>query len=184
MLCLQRSVPLSRRASVCARSPPAACSRSQPFSALLGPNDHHRASRMLVPALVSLLSLPGYVLSYDAAHNASSRVSLNTQSYELSVRRLCRIKYWGSTLTVVLRSHSLSTQGLVCVHVVVLYCKNSIPAAERCPPCFNCQLPRFSCGHFGECSHYDGQCKCPPGWAGIDCLTPRTSLGSSLVTLN
>lgn len=47
-------------------------------------------------------------------------------------------------------------------------------SAERCPPCFNCQLDAFDCGQFGECSAYDGQCKCPPGWAGIDCLTPRT----------
>ncbi|KAL4246441.1 ABC transporter domain-containing protein [Abortiporus biennis] len=44
---------------------------------------------------------------------------------------------------------------------------------ERCPPCFNCQLDAFNCGHFGECSKFDGQCKCPPGWAGIDCLTPQ-----------
>ncbi|KZT53520.1 hypothetical protein CALCODRAFT_501032 [Calocera cornea HHB12733] len=45
-------------------------------------------------------------------------------------------------------------------------------APQKCPPCFNCQLPAFSCGQFGECSDYDGQCKCPPGWGGIDCLTP------------
>ncbi|KAI0775145.1 hypothetical protein BD413DRAFT_294544 [Trametes elegans] len=44
---------------------------------------------------------------------------------------------------------------------------------ERCPPCFNCQLDAFSCGNFGDCSKFDGQCKCPPGWAGIDCLTPQ-----------
>ncbi|KAI0833563.1 hypothetical protein BC628DRAFT_1527478 [Trametes gibbosa] len=44
---------------------------------------------------------------------------------------------------------------------------------ERCPPCFNCQLDAFTCGNFGECSQFDGQCKCPPGWAGIDCLTPQ-----------
>ncbi|KAI0342609.1 hypothetical protein BDW22DRAFT_1357055 [Trametopsis cervina] len=43
----------------------------------------------------------------------------------------------------------------------------------ECPPCFNCQLDQYSCGHFGECSRYDGQCKCPPGWAGVDCLTPQ-----------
>ncbi|PCH42135.1 hypothetical protein WOLCODRAFT_25157 [Wolfiporia cocos MD-104 SS10] len=48
---------------------------------------------------------------------------------------------------------------------------NSRPA--ECPPCFNCQLDAFTCGHFGDCSSYDGQCKCPPGWAGIDCLTPQ-----------
>ncbi|QRV74844.1 ATP-dependent permease [Ceratobasidium sp. AG-Ba] len=43
----------------------------------------------------------------------------------------------------------------------------------RCPPCFNCLLPAFTCGQFGECSDFDGQCKCPPGWSGIDCLTPQ-----------
>ncbi|KAF9507174.1 hypothetical protein BS47DRAFT_1373972 [Hydnum rufescens UP504] len=26
---------------------------------------------------------------------------------------------------------------------------------------------------FGECNLYDGQCKCPPGFGGIDCLTPQ-----------
>ena len=46
-------------------------------------------------------------------------------------------------------------------------------AANKCPPCFNCMLPAFTCGQYGECSEYDGQCKCPSGWAGIDCLTPR-----------
>ncbi|TCD61218.1 hypothetical protein EIP91_008769 [Steccherinum ochraceum] len=53
---------------------------------------------------------------------------------------------------------------------------SSLAAPRRpanCPPCFNCQLDAFTCGHFGECSAFDGQCKCPPGWAGIDCLTPQ-----------
>ncbi|CAE6514971.1 unnamed protein product [Rhizoctonia solani] len=44
---------------------------------------------------------------------------------------------------------------------------------NRCPPCFNCLLPAFTCGQFGECSSFDGQCKCPPGYSGIDCLTPQ-----------
>ncbi|QRW17704.1 ABC transporter [Rhizoctonia solani] len=44
---------------------------------------------------------------------------------------------------------------------------------HRCPPCFNCLLPAFTCGQFGECSSFDGQCKCPPGYSGIDCLTPQ-----------
>ncbi|ESK86895.1 abc transporter [Moniliophthora roreri MCA 2997] len=44
---------------------------------------------------------------------------------------------------------------------------------EKCPPCFNCMLPAFTCGQYGECNPYDGQCKCPPGWSGIDCLTPQ-----------
>ncbi|EIW84405.1 hypothetical protein CONPUDRAFT_80755 [Coniophora puteana RWD-64-598 SS2] len=44
---------------------------------------------------------------------------------------------------------------------------------EKCPPCFNCLLPAFTCGQYGECNEWDGQCKCPPGWGGIDCLTPQ-----------
>ncbi|KAL1949551.1 hypothetical protein VTO73DRAFT_8432 [Trametes versicolor] len=62
--------------------------------------------------------------------------------------------------------YSLNTQALSPLEVV-----NGRP--ERCPPCFNCQLDAFTCGNFGECSKFDGQCKCPPGWAGIDCLTPQ-----------
>ncbi|KAL4064615.1 hypothetical protein J3A83DRAFT_4273348 [Scleroderma citrinum] len=48
-----------------------------------------------------------------------------------------------------------------------------VPPKEQCPPCFNCLLPAFTCGQFGNCNEYDGQCKCPPGWGGIDCLTPQ-----------
>ncbi|KAJ7767188.1 hypothetical protein B0H16DRAFT_1789130 [Mycena metata] len=46
-------------------------------------------------------------------------------------------------------------------------------APEKCPPCFNCKLPAFACGQYGECNDYDGQCKCPAGWGGIDCLVPQ-----------
>ncbi|KAK0205010.1 hypothetical protein DFS33DRAFT_1373581 [Desarmillaria ectypa] len=42
-----------------------------------------------------------------------------------------------------------------------------------CPPCFNCLLPAFNCGQYGNCDPYDGQCKCPAGWGGIDCLIPQ-----------
>lgn len=45
--------------------------------------------------------------------------------------------------------------------------------AEKCPPCFNCMLPAFTCGQYGQCDEYNGQCQCPPGWGGIDCLTPQ-----------
>ncbi|KAJ4493576.1 hypothetical protein C8J55DRAFT_447216 [Lentinula edodes] len=44
---------------------------------------------------------------------------------------------------------------------------------EKCPPCFNCMLPAFTCGQYGDCDPYNGQCTCPPGWSGIDCLTPQ-----------
>ncbi|KAG1759716.1 hypothetical protein EDD22DRAFT_904851 [Suillus occidentalis] len=46
-------------------------------------------------------------------------------------------------------------------------------SVDKCPPCFNCLLPAFTCGQFGHCDEYDGQCKCPPGWGGIDCLLPQ-----------
>ncbi|KAF8196368.1 hypothetical protein K438DRAFT_1968080 [Mycena galopus ATCC 62051] len=46
-------------------------------------------------------------------------------------------------------------------------------ALENFPPYFNCQLPRFACGQYGECNEDDGQCKCPSGWGGIDCLVPQ-----------
>ncbi|KAK0538875.1 FAD-dependent urate hydroxylase [Tilletia horrida] len=45
----------------------------------------------------------------------------------------------------------------------------------KCPPCFNCQLPSFSCAQFGKCSEYDGSCACPTGWGGQDCLSPLCS---------
>ncbi|KAF8268139.1 hypothetical protein EI94DRAFT_1212790 [Lactarius quietus] len=47
------------------------------------------------------------------------------------------------------------------------------PPRGKCPPCFNCMLPAFTCGQYGECDPYNGQCNCPPGWGGIDCLTPQ-----------
>ncbi|KAM6490145.1 hypothetical protein JOM56_014337 [Amanita muscaria] len=44
---------------------------------------------------------------------------------------------------------------------------------SKCPPCFNCLLPASTCGQYGECNPYNGQCNCPAGWGGIDCLTPQ-----------
>ncbi|KAI5988629.1 hypothetical protein EDD15DRAFT_2288934 [Pisolithus albus] len=49
----------------------------------------------------------------------------------------------------------------------------SSDSQDKCPPCFNCLLPAFTCGQFGRCNEYNGQCKCPPGWGGIDCLIPQ-----------
>ncbi|KZT23139.1 hypothetical protein NEOLEDRAFT_1096591 [Neolentinus lepideus HHB14362 ss-1] len=49
----------------------------------------------------------------------------------------------------------------------------SVAPPEKCPPCFNCLLPAFTCGQYGQCDEYNGQCQCPPGWGGIDCLTPQ-----------
>ncbi|KAA1476213.1 hypothetical protein DENSPDRAFT_843114 [Dentipellis sp. KUC8613] len=65
---------------------------------------------------------------------------------------------------------SLSKLGMSGYELSVLDSTRSI---DKCPPCFNCLLPAFTCGQYGECDPYDGQCKCPPGWGGIDCLTPQ-----------
>ncbi|KAI6025447.1 hypothetical protein EDC04DRAFT_2869360 [Pisolithus marmoratus] len=51
--------------------------------------------------------------------------------------------------------------------------RHTLSTLYKCPPCFNCLLPAFTCGQFGHCNEYDGQCKCPPGWGGIDCLIPQ-----------
>ncbi|KAI0905656.1 hypothetical protein F4824DRAFT_399407 [Ustulina deusta] len=41
-----------------------------------------------------------------------------------------------------------------------------------CPPCFNCLLPAYECGQFADCNTYNGQCECPAGFGGDDCLQP------------
>lgn len=43
---------------------------------------------------------------------------------------------------------------------------------DKCPPCFNCMLPSFTCMQFGRCSEYNGQCVCPDGFGGQDCSKP------------
>ena len=50
---------------------------------------------------------------------------------------------------------------------------SSLVSKDKCPPCFNCLLPAFTCGQYGDCDPYNGQCQCPPGWGGIDCLVPQ-----------
>lgn len=50
---------------------------------------------------------------------------------------------------------------------------SSLIPKDKCPPCFNCLLPAFTCGQYGDCDPYNGQCQCPPGWGGIDCLVPQ-----------
>ncbi|KAL2129266.1 hypothetical protein VTI74DRAFT_8003 [Chaetomium olivicolor] len=44
---------------------------------------------------------------------------------------------------------------------------------KDCPPCFNCNLPIYSCGQFAPCSEYSGKCDCPPGFGGDNCLEPQ-----------
>jgi len=61
-------------------------------------------------------------------------------------------------------SHDIVYKSLLLTHTL---------RTGKCPPCFNCMLPAFTCGQYGECDPYNGQCNCPPGWGGIDCLTPR-----------
>jgi ABC-type multidrug transport system ATPase subunit/ABC-type multidrug transport system permease subunit len=43
---------------------------------------------------------------------------------------------------------------------------------KDCPPCFNCQLPMYSCNQYASCNEYTGKCDCPAGFGGDDCLEP------------
>ncbi|EHA54731.1 ABC transporter [Pyricularia oryzae 70-15] len=43
---------------------------------------------------------------------------------------------------------------------------------KDCPPCFNCLLPAYTCGQYGGCNEYDGTCRCPEGYGGLDCMEP------------
>lgn len=40
---------------------------------------------------------------------------------------------------------------------------------------FNCLLPAFTCGQYADCNTFNGQCTCPAGFGGVDCIEPRTS---------
>lgn len=43
---------------------------------------------------------------------------------------------------------------------------------EKCPPCFNCNLPNFNCAQFSECNPFTGRCECKDGFGGDDCSAP------------
>jgi hypothetical protein len=121
--------------------------------------------------------LAGWFISTVYAKAKSANNSLYpVSSYQLSVRRLLIL----GTLHPDPTTHNtdrLSTVSLF-QEVFPRYGTKPLPLtrslrAEKCPPCFNCMLPAFTCGQYGECDPYNGQCNCPPGWGGIDCLTPR-----------
>lgn len=43
---------------------------------------------------------------------------------------------------------------------------------DKCPPCFNCNLPNFQCTQFSQCNPFTGRCDCIPGFGGDDCTLP------------
>lgn len=43
---------------------------------------------------------------------------------------------------------------------------------EKCPPCFNCNLPNFECTQFSQCNTFTGMCECRDGYGGMDCSVP------------
>jgi len=136
---------------------------------------HAEPLQVLTPAMGILFQRLSFLLLLVAAANAgnsswgriqsnsSQQVSFNVcQSYSLpitpsdcSLRTSRRSFRQVSTRTSTIGPYSRVT-------------------SAKCPPCFNCLLPAFNCGQYGECDPYNGQCKCPAGWGGIDCLTPRT----------
>lgn len=46
------------------------------------------------------------------------------------------------------------------------------PLKEKCPPCFNCNLPNFECTQFSQCNTFTGMCECRDGYGGMDCSVP------------
>ncbi|CUM63291.1 uncharacterized protein PRCAT00000862001 [Priceomyces carsonii] len=47
-----------------------------------------------------------------------------------------------------------------------------LESEEKCPPCFNCNLPNFECTQFSNCNPYTGMCECLDGYGGMDCSEP------------
>lgn len=43
---------------------------------------------------------------------------------------------------------------------------------DKCPPCFNCNLPNFECTQFSQCNVFTGLCECADGYGGNDCSIP------------
>lgn len=43
---------------------------------------------------------------------------------------------------------------------------------DKCPPCFNCNLPNFECTQFSQCNTFTGMCECRDGYGGMDCSEP------------
>ncbi|GME71172.1 unnamed protein product [Ambrosiozyma monospora] len=43
---------------------------------------------------------------------------------------------------------------------------------DKCPPCFNCNLPNFECTQFSTCNTNTGFCECLDGFGGLNCSQP------------
>lgn len=50
--------------------------------------------------------------------------------------------------------------------------KKPDPDTDKCPPCFNCNLPNFECTQFSQCNTFTGMCECRDGYGGMDCSEP------------
>ena len=49
---------------------------------------------------------------------------------------------------------------------------NDKDGKDKCPPCFNCNLPNFECTQFSQCNTFTGFCECRDGYGGNDCAEP------------
>lgn len=47
------------------------------------------------------------------------------------------------------------------------------PESDMTASSFNCLLPAFSCAQYADCNSFNGQCSCPAGFGGVDCIEPR-----------
>jgi len=52
------------------------------------------------------------------------------------------------------------------------FTKPSDDEDDKCPPCFNCNLPNFECTQFSQCNTFTGMCECRDGYGGMDCSEP------------
>jgi len=127
---------------------------------------------MLLSALLLLPSMASALK--DAGYGTQSKRDYTPITAELSdLRNIDQITYLASNDSLVRHVMSVRTNATLIWQIPPRRRPGSPKTPDECPPCFNCLLPAFNCGNSGECNEYDGQCRCPPGFGGQDCLTPR-----------
>lgn len=101
------------------------------------------------------------------AHQRVRRLVLSKADNIETHTRLCRLYQTTNVPHVLIASFLPSAVGRY-----VILGLSRISFADWLPPFTACIRP----SQYGECNPYDGQCRCPPGWGGQDCMTPRALL--------